>query len=288
MTLQEWLTSWLEIMTPLRAPRTVAAYRFALAHLKVGLGETDMAAVSPVQMQINVNQVAAVYPRQGQILFTTLRASCNLAVKMGIVDRSPMRGVEMPTHCTRDIAYLTPPEVSRYLAALPRNDTFPPLLLMACCGLRRGEAMGLNWLCVDLIDNCIYVRQQRINSTICRLKSRKSRRSVPISPEIVQILSEYINIDTPGGLVYTGCAARLYDAHKEGLSRAGLTETGVTLHGLRHSYATAAVAGGANITTVQSLLGHAHYQLTADTYAHALDFESRRVGDSTCRQFLAV
>ena len=40
------------------------------------------------------------------------------------------------------------------------------------------------------------------------------------------------------------------------------------LHDLRHTYATQLVAAGCNIKTLQYLMGHSTYQLTADTYTH--------------------
>ena len=44
----------------------------------------------------------------------------------------------------------------------------------------------------------------------------------------------------------------------------------MTLHGLRHSFATAAVQQGVPIKVLQAALGHAKYQLTADLYADHL------------------
>ena len=48
----------------------------------------------------------------------------------------------------------------------------------------------------------------------------------------------------------------------------------VTLHGLRHSMATAAAADGCPIKVLQGILGHARYQLTADLYADHLQPEN--------------
>ena len=50
-------------------------------------------------------------------------------------------------------------------------------------------------------------------------------------------------------------------------SGAGLRR--VTVHALRHGYASALISAGANIKIVQRLMGHSSAQMTLNTYAHA-------------------
>ena len=60
------------------------------------------------------------------------------------------------------------------------------------------------------------------------------------------------------------CLRRL---HKTLLKKAGITEN-ITLHGLRHTFATLAIQNGVAAKTVSSILGHYSAGFTLDTYTH--------------------
>lgn len=70
------------------------------------------------------------------------------------------------------------------------------------------------------------------------------------------------------GLFYEGSMPKVYTDHHSVTQRLSLPP--VTLHGLRHSVATAAVLGGEPVKLVQGCLGHASFALTADLYADHL------------------
>ena len=53
----------------------------------------------------------------------------------------------------------------------------------------------------------------------------------------------------------------------------------LTFHGLRHSAASLMLAGGADISTVSKLLGHASIAITADVYAHLVAAVGQRAVD---------
>ena len=60
------------------------------------------------------------------------------------------------------------------------------------------------------------------------------------------------------------CLGRL---HKNLLKKAGITEN-ITLHGLRHTFATLAIQNGIDAKTVSNILGHYSAGFTLDTYTH--------------------
>ena len=147
----------------------------------------------------------------------------------------------------------------------------PLLLLMVTCGLRRGEALGLTWAAVDWTAGTIAICQQRgrvagRGMQTAALKTGASARVLPLAGPVAReltawraaqpVLTRWVLDTTP---------ERLARDHAAALAAAGLPH--VTLHGLRHSMATAAAEAGAPIKLLQAVLGHSTYKLTADLYA---------------------
>ena len=106
-------------------------------------------------------------------------------------------------------------------------------------------------------------------------KSRASERTVPIPGALVEILAKHVeNLPDrePGTFLFVTsegnplCQNTAGTAFRRTRGRANLP--GVTFHDLRHAYASALIAGGADVVTVQHALGHASPMVTLSTYAH--------------------
>ena len=263
MTLDKFLGLWLETYytQPKRAKNTVAAYRYALAHLSPEILQEDITALDPLRIQREINQLAATYSRQAQLLYSALRAALGRAVKLGMIDKSPMTRVEKPEHEKGEICVLEPEEAVAYMREAREQPAGVLLILMLCLGLRRNEARGLR--CGDLdADGGLHVRYQRTREGLAKLKSRASRRDVPV-PEALRAF-----FDGPDGDFLADVSeTQLRRQHLKVLAAIGVDRR-VTLHGLRHTCATMAIIDGVQMATVQHLLGHAHFQVTADTYVH--------------------
>ncbi len=165
-----------------------------------------------------------------------------------------------------------------------------PLLLTAIfTGLRASELRGLRWEDVDLKHSELHVRQRadRYNK-FGKPKSEAGERTVPLPPMLVTALREHRlaspkselglvfpnskgGVDLRTSIVYQGfhpaqIAAGVVDQH------GGAKYKG--LHSLRHFYASwcinRRVDGGLELPLklVQTRLGHASIQMTADTYGH--------------------
>lgn len=261
MTLAAYLDLWMDTYErPSRAANTVKAYQYAFAHIPDALMATELEALDPLTLQMAINQVSAIAPRQAQLMYVGLRAALNRAVKLRMLQQSPMELVEKPEHEKAEICYLLPEEARRYYAACDQIDHGWVLQLMLCMGLRRNEVRGLRGM--DIEGNTLHVRYQRIGDTLAPLKSKASRRDLPIP--------EGLRLDFDGEMddyLYPRSENALRRLHIRALKAAGITKR-VTLHGLRHTCATTAIYAGCQMLTVQHLLGHAHFAVTSDTYCH--------------------
>jgi integrase/recombinase XerD len=163
-------------------------------------------------------------------------------------------------------------EIKRLLAMAASLKTRVLLSLGYGCGLRAGEIVRLKVKHIDRAQNVIRIEQS---------KGRKDR-NVMLSDEMLGLLRQWWkarrSYDThllplqeqflfpgrkPGTPMTTRQLSRLF---RETAEAAG-TKKGVTLHTLRHSFATHLLEDNTHIRTLQALLGHAKLETTA-RYAH--------------------
>ncbi len=150
------------------------------------------------------------------------------------------------------------------------------LQLLYASGMRVSELVSLNLPDVDIRGG--YVR--------CFGKGHKERL-IPIHEQAASAIEDYINEARPQ-LVHNGDDTALFlNQRGERLTRQGLwqilkayakeagLEAQVTPHTLRHSFATHMLSGGADLRSVQQLLGHANIS-TTQVYTHLTSEHVRR------------
>lgn len=282
MHTEEYLQLWLDTyIIPRRRPNTAACYRRAVEALPPDVKRCELAELNGLRLQAAINHQAERYPRAAQLTYTALHVAMNKAKALHLVAFSPMDGVEKPEHSARKTAILSADQLPSYLAAARSVQGWPLLLLMATCGLRRGEALGLTWAAVDWTAGTIAICQQRgrvpgRGMQTAALKTGASARVLPMAGPVARELAAWRAAQPVlTRWVFDTTPERLARDHAAALAAAGLPH--VTLHGLRHSMATVAVEAGAPIKLLQGILGHSSYKMTADLYAahlHSAAFTS--------------
>ena len=137
------------------------------------------------------------------------------------------------------------------------------LSLIYSCGLRCGELLALHPVNIDSKRNIIFLKNAK----------GKKDRIVPLSPLILKMLREYYKIYKPKTYLFEGQNISMpYDARslqlilKQALEKTGIRKP-VTLHWLRHSYATHLLESGTDLRYIQELLGHSSSK-TTEIYTH--------------------
>jgi len=137
------------------------------------------------------------------------------------------------------------------------------LSLIYSCGLRRGELLNLKPMDIDSKRNLIFIHQA---------KGRKDRIA-PLSPKILSMLREYYAGYKPKVWLFEGhvkgepySEKSLQSVLKQALYKTGIQKP-VTLHWLRHSYATHLLESGTDLRYIQELLGHSSSK-TTEIYTH--------------------
>ena len=137
------------------------------------------------------------------------------------------------------------------------------LSLIYACGLRRSELLNLSLSDVHSDRNLLFIRQSK----------GKKDRVVPISNKIIEMLREYYKAYKPKTWLFEGqipntkySEMSLAKVLKQALKKAG-NQKPVSLHWLRHSYATHLLESGTDLRYIQELLGHASSR-TTEIYTH--------------------
>jgi integrase/recombinase XerD len=137
------------------------------------------------------------------------------------------------------------------------------LCLIYSCGLRCGELLALQPVHIDSKRNII----------LLKCAKGKKDRIVPLSPLILKMLREYYKIYKPMIYLFEGSILgepysekSLQSVLKQAIKKVGIAKP-VTLHWLRHSYATHLLESGTDLRYIQELLGHSSSK-TTEIYTH--------------------
>jgi integrase/recombinase XerD len=189
----------------------------------------------------------------------------------------PVEEVPYPRAPRRLPIILTKEEVIRLIDSASNLFHRAMLITMYSTGMRRAELCRLKVEDIDSTRMLIHIRQG---------KGGKDR-DVPLSPKTLETLREYWRWMKPKTYLFPGTVNGsradkpitpkvLWEACREAAQRAGITKA-VRPHLLRHSFATHLVEGGADLPTVQALLGHTDLKPTS-IYLHLSERHIKAAG----------
>ena len=273
--------SFLALLAARRAPRTVDAYRRDLAELALFLGRSA-ASATPGEIADWLENLRArgLAPASIARKASAARTFYRHLTLLGIRPDNPAADVSLPRRRRRLPRSLTPGEVERLIAAA--NGVAPRALrdralveLLYGGGLRVSEAVGLERGGVDLENRIVR----------CIGKGDKERL-VPLGREATEAVRRYLSRGRPyldrrhrpelflnaqgGALTRAGAFLIL----RRLAANAGLEPERVHPHLLRHSFATHLLEGGADLRSVQEMLGHADLG-TTEIYTHVSEKRRR-------------
>jgi integrase/recombinase XerD len=270
------LDGFLALLAARRAPRTVEAYRRDLTHAGERLGK-PVAAATTDELRTYLAELRAegLAPATISRRVSALRAFFAHQVLLGTRGDNPAADLETPRRRPKLPRTLSPREAERLIEAA--NGTTPRALRDAALvellyggGLRVSEAVGLDRAGVDLDERLVR----------CIGKGNKER-VVPIGRSAAEALRRYLSRGRPyldrrlrpelflnakgGPLTRAGAFLIL----RRLAEKAGLEAGRVHPHLLRHSFATHLLEGGADLRSVQEMLGHADLA-TTQIYTHVI------------------
>ncbi len=273
MTVAQWLDLWYDTYVARSrelAPSTKACYRRAVNAVPPWLADAPLdEPLLSLQLCRWLSDVAEKHPRAAQLDHCMLSMALRTAGKLDLCSHASWDKdlVPKPYNRPKQALIFDAAQCRVYIRAAHASDVYP-LLMLCLCGLRRGEALGTRWQ--DLHGDTLQLmrQRQRIGGEYATraLKSEKSCRSLVLPSWLLAELETWPR--TLAGWIVDTTPEHLHREHR-GIIQAEQLPA-VTLHGLRHTFATLAASQGIDMKHLQVALGHSKMALTSDLYADHL------------------
>jgi excisionase family DNA binding protein len=246
------------------------------AHLKPFFGKLDLGAITPLDIErYRAKRLeAGIKKSTSNRELALLKRMFHLAADWGYSNENPVAKVKLFSE--RDNLkerVLTAEEEPKLLAHCAPH--LRPIVVFALnTGMRRGEILGLRWDEVDPAGRSVLVK---------RTKGGRDR-IVPLNDAAAGVIKAQRE-KSPGSYVFPSTKGKEFmrtvdHSFRRACRLAGIV--GLRFHDLRHTFATRLIRRGADIITVQALLGHYAVTVT-QRYTHSGADEKRRAVEALAR-----
>ncbi len=246
------------------------------------------------------------------VWFRTLSAILGKAYEWDLIDDNPCRRIKTPRKSQSDVNSLQLGEARLVIERLNQYDdirisTLVGILIFT--GARESEVGGLEWQDINFADNYISVSREvlyirNVGMIEDTPKSQAGTRIIYIPEKLIKMLKEYKEyqktfIIEQGSLWIgaTGERAKLFTKSdgtpifdstirawvKKYMKWAGVPY--ITVHGLRHTYASILISSGNDVRAVAAQLGHSTPALVFNTYANPQEHAKRKAAESLDKLF---
>jgi integrase len=317
-TVGEFLTGWLGASRQRIKASTWRQYESSVrTYLLPPLGRLTLAKMTPADVE---GVTAALIdsgrsPRTAALARAVLRRALADAQRDGLVGRNVAALARPPRVPSRSLEagrdYLSTAQLRRLLSTAKVHPLGPLVTVAAATGLRQGELLGLFWRDVDLEASTLNVARSLARAWtrkdgelvqgwgFAEPKTARSRRSINLPAAAIAALERQRALQEAAegaagtawqdrdGLVFTDAVGRPLAGHDVNHAFHRLLDAAklpsVPFHGLRHSAATAMLAGGVALKVVSDALGHSTIAVTADRYAGVVPAQRREAAEAMDR-----
>jgi integrase len=224
--------------------------------------------------------------------WTLLSGILETAVEYGYLSMNPARGVKFPEKELKEAPVLfTAEDFMKLLEQL--DEPYRTMArLIALTGLRIGELLAVRWRCLDLEIGTLSVRESVYEGKFQSPKTRKSRRTMPLGPQIIVWLREHrlrTKRTESDDLLFGNRKGQplresklLRNVLQPAAERAGLGR--VTWHQFRHIHSSLLNDLQVPVKIAQEQLGHSSISTTLNIYTHVVDASHRKAIDALERE----
>ena len=222
--------------------------------------------------------------------FNMLRMIFNYAETQELIIKNPIKKVPVPKLERQKVDALSEEDAKKFIAAIKKLsfDYQCIIMILLTSGLRRGECIGLQWQDIDFENNTITVERaatytKETGTIISDPKTINSIRTIPMMQGLADMLqklktfrhTEYPNIKINESFLFCTEGNPFEPRDPNAVTRRLNTFVrknnlpDVSPHDLRHSCATLLLNCGADIKSVQEILGHANASTTLNFYVRS-------------------
>ncbi len=299
ISVNTWYELWIDIKKRTVRNHTLEAYeRCYRLHIKPVLGSMSIQDVKVYHIQDIFNQMADTGYRNSTIrqVHMTLHGMFEYAVDGDVILSNPCKK-SLKSNIGKESVIkdaLTISEQKNLLIHAQDAQFENQFWFVLQTGLRTGEIVGLKWEDVSFEKKTIQIRRTMCYQSKSRQwvsgepKSRAGKRTIPLTDEAIAILKrqkeknrsnkvipiewrEYVFLGDDGRPItnqrFNRCLKKVCD--KASIRR-------ISMHILRHTFATRCIEAGMKIKTLETLMGHSSIGITMDRYAHTTEDEREK------------
>ena len=289
ITVQDLLESYIAYCRTLgRKPTTLRGYRVTAGRCYPLLGTILAKSLTTYRLERFVAEMGdnGLSPKTIKNTVGLLSAAYDHAIFIGQLTDNPCKRVTLPKQTPKDIRILYLEEIPKFLEAIADVDLNERCAyeLALFLGLRRSEILGLREADVDIVQGLVYVHntRHRVDGVDIEAdtKTKRSTRVLALPDILILDLARLLEVhrqfpyEKTDFLIQDGfgnplggqaLASRLTRLEK----KCGLPN--VTLHGLRHTYASLLHSQGVDMANISAELGHSNLATTMNIYTHILN-----------------
>lgn len=307
-TVNAYIEVWLKTikkpsMKPASFDRLERTFENQIKNTHVGRSQLGNLTTLEIQMLINSYTQTLSYSSLKKV-YNLLNNCLRYAVTVRDLSFNPVDGVQFPKKenlsiATKEIQILSREDLQKLEDA--QNATYstgrlrfryaPAYILIANTGLRSGEALALTWDKVNFVSRTITIsqsasrvknrdvdglRQKGSQQITTSTKTQKGIRTIPLNHKALNALNmlknQQLQEHTQTNFVIATSSGKMvvqnsfYQIFQKMQKRLGIQP--VTVHALRHTFATNLIKANVDIKVVSQLLGHSSVKITYDTYVH--------------------
>lgn len=273
-------------------------------HIINQFGDKKIDTIKPSEVQKCVNSWFEIAPTNFRKWFYYTGQVFKYAIKMEYIKKNPCDMVTLPKK--RDEFKEDKPnfwskdQLSTFFKYLYNEDDLKKFTLfrvLAFSGMRRGECLALTWNDISFSDSTIDINKTltqgiKGHQIVQPPKTRKSMRTLAMDKKTMDYLKQWqlkqhklmlmLGYNTISGnqLVFSTRNNRHLPLSAPGKWLSNIIKEydlyPITVHGFRHSHASALFSAGASIKEVQERLGHEDAQTTLNIYTHVTSFQNKQ------------
>ena len=288
----------LQVLGNNRKPKTVYFYESTTKIIMPYFAGCSLQDISSIDIQKFLNYLRTDYPgrlqkglREKSVhhVYNTLNLIFGYAEDQELISKNPMAKVKAPKKEKKPVEAFTPEQAKEFFALLDGCELeFQCMMkLLLTCGVRRGELVGLQWRDIDHNAKTVSIKRNvsytvKSGVVVGTPKTATGFRTIPLIPSVLSLLEELerqtvvaCEKDISEAFIFPSkdnlFEPRTPDSVTRTLNRF-MERNKLPLlspHDLRQSCATLLLANGADIKSVQQILGHADASTTLNFYVKA-------------------
>ena len=213
--------------------------------------------------------------------YATLNLIFEYAVKLDYIEKNPLAKVDTPKLVKHKVNALTKAETQVFIQEIDKLPIMQRTMysLLLTTGIRRGECFGLQWQDIDFLNKLIRIERNVTYTALKGIvigepKTNTGIREIPLTDSVLELLKTYKKGEQAAANAFIFHAETSpFAPHnpdyatkhlKKFMKRINLPD--MSPHDLRHTCASLLLQSGADIKSVQDILGHADASTTLNFY----------------------